>query len=296
MVSRYELQGTWHKHFGVPILHHAGFGGLDFGGPGAAIHEIRNVHGCRSLAFYADLRSGTSSENHAGELVVSLHGAATGAVRYPQFRRVRSLSGKSSALLSFADPTLQYSDENDFRIGWYVGGKDWDPLIDIARVVRAAQLKLRAEHVMFVGSSAGGHAALRIAAQFPGSLAFVMDPQTDVGKYYAPARDRVLRHGWPASDVAETLRTFPTRFDLLQLYARDPATNFVYYRQSTGDGWHERVHARPFEAALRAPDRTIPDRFRFIFEPGVEEGHGKITAAEFNHHYSESVSFWRRLR
>lgn len=276
------LEESWHDYFKIPVVHQASLKAIRLDPHPAAIHSVP-IAGWKSLDFYAQL---ASSE----ELFVSLHGAASGTPRYPQFRRVMSMKDRVTSLLSFADPTLTFAEDEKFTIGWYTGGPEWDPLADIVDVVRAAQRQTGADHVMFLGASAGGHAALRAAANFPGSLAFVTDPQTDVGSYYSGHRDRLFATCWPGQDQKAVLTSHPERFDMKSVYRSNPE-NFVYYRQSTRDEWHERVHARPFEESVAGWDR-----YRFVFEPGERDGHGAITAGEFDRHFGLAAAWWRTVR
>ena len=219
------LLESWHGHFKVPIVHQQAVEKLNFGTHRVAVHTLSGDAG-RLLDFYAQLGS-------SDELFVSLHGAAPrGSFRYPMFRRVESMRYRVESLLCFADPTLTCSEAEDFTIGWYVGGSKWDPLDDIESAVRAAQEHTGARYVAFLGGSAGGHAALRIGTRFPGSLALVTDPQTDVGRYYVPHRDRMLRYCWNGSEDA--LARHPERFDMNHLYTMLDPENYIYYRQSTG--------------------------------------------------------------
>lgn len=280
---------SWHDHFKVPVVHQQSLEALRFDGPSSAVHTVPRGPG-QSIDFYAQL---APSE----ELFVSLHGAAAkGNARYPMFRRVESLKDRVPSMLSFADPTLTFSDAEDFTIGWYTGGPDWDPLDDIASTVRSAQAHTGAQHVMFLGGSAGGHAALRISTRFPGSIALVTDPQTDIGSYYAPHRERLLHHCWPGQAGTEVLASHSDRFNMCHFYALANPANFIYYRQSTGDSWHERVHARPFQESISGTNGTSEGRYRFVYERGEREGHGKINAAEFDRHFDRALDFWRDKR
>lgn len=288
MNTQTGLEESWHEHFKIPFVYQSGLDRIRLDSQPVAIHTVPLTM-VPSLDFYAQLAP-------ANELFVSLHGAATGAVRYPQFRRVESLRDRTDALLSFADPTLQFSDDSDFTLGWYSGGPDWDPLKDIAKIVREAQKETGAEWIVFVGSSAGGHAAMRIATEFPRSLAFVADPQSDVGSYYSGHRNRLFDICWPAWDQKDALAAHPERFNLHHLYkGRDPE-NFIYYRQSLGDEWHARVHARPFEEALATTTGAGAGRYSFVYEQGEREGHGKITAAEFDRNLESALYWWRESR
>lgn len=283
------LRESRHEKFKIPVVHQTALSGLCFDGYPLAIHTVP-VDNVLSLDFYAKLAP-------SDVLYVNLHGAMQpGPARYPHFQRVESMRDRVQAFLSVADPTLQLGERQDFGIGWYTGGPGWDPITAVADVVRRAQSAVGADRVMFIGSSAGGFASLRISTLFPGSMAFVMDPQTDVGAYYAGHRNRLFETCWPQWEEHNALAAHADRFDMCHLYSTRDPDNFVYYRQSTGDEWHARIHAQPFMNAVADCSGTHTGRFRFVLEEGAVEGHGKITADEFDRHFEAAVAFWNESR
>ncbi|UQN28084.1 hypothetical protein [Brachybacterium kimchii] len=283
------LHETRHPKYKVPVVHQEDLDALRFEGYPLAIHTVPAAD-VPSVDFYAKLEP-------SDELYVSLHGAVDpGPARYPHFRRVESMRDRVSAFLSIADPTLELSEREDFGIGWYTGGPGWDPMDAVESIVRQALAAVGAKYVMFIGSSAGGFASLRASVRFPASIAFVQDPQTDVGAYYSGHRNRLFECCWPQWEQDAALVAHPDRFDLRHLFATRDPQNFVYYRQSNGDEWHSRNHAKPFQEALKSCTGTRDGRFVFVFEDGEREGHGKITAAEFDRHFDAAQGFWREAR
>lgn len=286
--SNMKLNVGWDEHYKIPALQHPGLSEMDLGRHHLAVHHAPLSRG-RSIDFYAKLEPSDT-------LFVSFHGAVPlASPRYPHFRRVESMKNRVPALLCIADPTLRLVDDAEFRLGWYTGGEAWDPLQELAGLVRQAQARVGARRVMFLGSSGGGFASLRMSVLFPGSLAFVQDPQTDVGAYYAGHRDRLIRSTWPSWDNTSAFAQNSDRFDMLHLYSSTNPDNYIYYRQATSDEWHLRNHAEPFRKALVGTSGSRTGRYRFVYEPGEKPGHGKITPAEFDRHLKEALVFWDEM-
>lgn len=276
---------NWNSYYSAPIVEHDGLSGMDLSGPRTAIRSVRLSEG-RSFDFFSKLLL-------ADTLYVSLHGAVpASAPRHPHFRRVESMRDRVQAVICLADPTLQLDLAENFRLGWYVGSEDWDPLLELAELCRQAMVHVGAKRVMFLGSSGGGFAALRLAPLFPGSMAFVQDPQTRIAKYYEGHRKRLFAANWPTTSEEDAIHAEPGRFDMLRLYRSTDTENFVYYRQATSDVMHMTDHAFPFMHAVSSLNASISGRHRFVFEKGARPGHGAITPQEFDRHFLESMQFW----
>ena len=274
--------------YGVPRIDHGEELADDLAGE--AIHTLHLGEG-RTLDWYAKLAPAT-------ELYVTLQGAVpSGKDRYPRFQRVASMRERVPAFIAISDPTFALNCDEGMRIGWYAGAAAWDPLPEISNLIRQIMERIGAEHVAFIGGSAGGYGALRISPRFPRSLARVTDPQTNVARYYRPHRERYFAACWPGDDPARVLAADLHRFDMCQLYADTNPDNFVFYRQSTHDEFHVREHAEPFMSAFDMSGHTSGDgRRRFVLEEGVKAGHGAITADEFDQVFADAVSFWRERR
>jgi pimeloyl-ACP methyl ester carboxylesterase len=285
MNAQTGLEESWHEHFDIPVVHQAGLEGIRFDPHSVSIHKVP-VHEVPSLDFYAKLAP-------ADELYVSLQGAVTpGKMRYPSFWRVMSMRRRVPAFMAIADPTLQLSDDEMFGLAWYTGGPGWDPMPQLARIVRQAMDHVGASRVMFLGGSGGGFASLRLASFFPGSMAFAQDPQTAVIDYNPIHQDRLMRAAWGGREREDVIAEHPDRFDVRRVYRTQEPENFIYYRQSTGDR-HLEQHCRPFMEAVADSPGMREGRFRFVIEDGEREGHGAITDAEFDRHFNAAQTFWR---
>lgn len=280
------LEETIHETFKIPVVQQRGPEQIRFDGNPSAIHTVPMPHG-KSLDFYAKLTP-------APELYVSLHGAVSPKNgRYPRFWRMTSMRHRVDAFMSIADPSIQLSDDPNFNLAWYTGGEGWDPIYELADVVRQAMDFAGAERVMFLGGSGGGFASMRMATLFPKSIAFVQEPQTMVAAYYEGHQRWLAEAAWPGREMADVIREHPERFDMCHLYRETDPDCFVYYRQSTGDPSHVELHARPFEEAVAGTAGGKAGRFRVVYEEGERPGHGMITRDEFDHHFDEAVAWWR---
>lgn len=281
------LHETIHDKFKIPVVQQLGPERIRFDGNATAIHTVPMPHG-KSLDFYAKLTP-------APELYVSLHGAVSPKNgRYPMFWRMTSMRHRVDAFMSIADPSLQLSNDPDFSLAWYTGGEGWDPIYELADVVRRAMDYSGAERVMFLGGSGGGFASMRMATMFSKSIAFVQDPQTKIAAYYKGHQQRLAEAAWPGMEMADVIQENPDRFDMCYLFRETDPDCFVYYRQSTGDPHHTELHARPFEEAVARTAGWESGRFKMVYEEGEQPGHGMITPGEFDRHFDEAVAWWRR--
>lgn len=279
------LNESWNDLYKVPITYQGSLSSLNFTGGSTGIHSVPLGQG-RTIDFYAKLDT-------SDILYVSFHGAVIARTgRYPKFWRVNSLKNRVHAFLSISDPTLLLNDNEKFCLAWYTGNRTWDPIEEIADVVLTAMAHAGATRVVFLGGSGGGHAALRFAAKFCGSLAFVQEPQTDVAKYFPFHRRMLLDSCWGGAKEGEVLSSYPERFDMCSLYQATDPDSFVYYRQSMGDPFHLKHHLVPFQLAIADNGGAKAGRYQFVLEGGEVPGHGKITANEFDRHFDAAMEFW----
>lgn len=280
------LDESRNDKYKIPRVHQRSLDGLRFDdGHKAAEHTVPIRDGMK-LDFYAKLAP-------ADELFISLHGAVIAKTgRYPKYWRVISMRNRVPAFMSIADPTLLLNDREDFCLAWYTGNPEWDPIDEIAIAIRQAMEHVGAKRVVFLGGSGGGHAALRLAAAFPESLAFIQEPQTAVERYSVYHQKLLAESCWPGWSHEEMLEQHPEKFDMCDLYRRTDPDCFVYYRQTTGDPHHLKKHLTPFQLAIADTDGAKEGRYRFIVEGGEVPGHGKITAAEFDAHFDDAMAFW----
>lgn len=287
-----QLIESTHEYYQVPFVQQKNINALRLHGHKRAVHHVPLPNG-HSIDFFSSL-------GRSDELFVVFHGANSDRSNfYPRFERVKSMQKRVTSLLSFADPTMKFAAENEMFLAWYLGGATFDPLLPILKVIRKACGRTGANHVVFVGGSGGGFAALRASSMLPGSLAFVQDPQTIVANYNKDVVSKYFSTMWPGWNSESLISAFPERFDMSKHYQNFKPLNFVYYAQSSLDPRHSKWHYLPF---LRAQGFTknsginaSRDRYFALYE-GTSSGHGKITTDEFEMHLDEALLFWRNNR
>lgn len=287
-----KLRETHHDYYNLPVVHQLGLGRVRFDGQLRAVHTVPYRKGI-TLDFYSRLQ-------RSDELIVTFHGANDLTKNiYPMFARVKSLAPKAPAMMSFADPTMLVDRERKMLLSWYLGGPGWDPLHAILAVIRKAQGKCGAKHVAFLGGSGGGYAALRASAMVRGSMAFVQDPQTGIAAYSRRVRETYFNTVWKGWNASSIMAALPERFDMASHYRIAQPENFVYYAQNSSDPIHVEKHLAPFKSAcgITSDAALVRGRKRVInVYDGEVDGHGKITASEFDRFYEDAIASWRDYR
>lgn len=286
------LNEELHEYYRVPLVHQRNINALRLNGQRKAVHTVPLGSGL-TLDFYSSFAA-------EDELLVLFHGANSERSHfYPRFERVQSIKTKTDAFISFADPMMRLGVEKDMLLSWYLGGPDIDPLLPIFKVIRRALGRTGSKHVAFIGGSGGGFAALRASAMWPGSLAYIQDPQTVLANYIPRVVAKYFETAWPGWSRPSLLNAFPERFDMARHYQNLQPANFVYYAQNSTDTSHVDGHYKPFlQAHGMSTDKGINStgNRNFALYDGKVNGHGKITPEEFDFHFSEAMKFWRSSR
>ena len=289
---RTGLRETVDEFYGIPHVHQRGLGSLKLHGQPNAVHTVPIGAGL-TLDFYSKL-------GKSDEIVLTFMGANLASKNfYPRFARVVTMKPLVPAFMAFADPTLLMDPAREMRLAWYLGGPGFDPAPLILKAIRKAQGKAGAKHVAFVGGSGGGLVALRLSAMLPGSMAFVQESATNIAHSFPSTVATYFKTMWPGWNQEKLLHALPERFDMVRHYATYSPENYVYYAQSTGDQFYRQKHYTPFKEAcgVQDPSGSTQDGSRdFVLYEGEVEGHGKITSAEFDHHFNNALSMWRGYR
>lgn len=286
------LKEEWHEFYRLPLVHQRGIGSLKFNGQQNAVHKVP-LGGGLTLDFYAQLR-------RSDELVVTLPGAALADRNiYPLFARVSTFRPTNHAFMAFADPTILLDASREMRLAWFAGGPAFDPTHFIVRAIRKAMGKTGSKHVVFVGGSGGGLAALRLSAMMPGSLAYLHEGTTNIANSLPKSVAKYFSVAWPGWDQAQLLHGLPERFDMARYYRSAQPQNFVYYAQSEDDERFRGTQFGPFREAMGVNEeagQTRDGRRKFVLYKGEVAGHGRVTADEFDYHFNNALDHWRKLR
>lgn len=279
------------NYFDLPLVHQNTISSLTFAGQLRALHKVPLGSG-RTLDFYADLHK-------SDEIYITLHGAnKPDKNRYPRFERIQSVGKYKKALIAFADPTVQMGRRSQMLLGWYLGGAGWDPIYDMASVVRRAQSKVGTNRVVLIAGSGGGHAALRLGALIPGSLVYLQQPVVTINNSNPRALNNYFKTMWPGYDPARLMNDFPERFNMIELYRRLSPDNYVYYIQTYADLHYLNHNYKPFKKlfGIDSDSGTSANaRRKFTLFNSVNPGHGTITAEEFDTYFTEALKWWRAL-
>lgn len=164
----------------------------------------------------------------------------------PYFVGVDLLRGLNAHRVYLSDPALALHD--DVTAGWFLGHHDLPNLQQqMHEIIKTIQTALGARHVVFVGGSSGGFAAMYFAANHEGSLAMVVNPQTNVLNYHQYHVARYARHAWGLRSFEQVARDLPKRVCTnLCTPNFSPQPHHVLYLQNANDEHHVINHLAPF--------------------------------------------------
>ena len=257
---------------GLPIVTHGSPGEFDpERGPDASRHSVQVAGGTIETLFH---------RKRGDVLLIGFHGALD-RQRYetPRFERLRTLERRNEPFLLVADPLLETSAE--LKLGWYVGRAE-NPIPPIISAISSAAAEAcGATRTLFLGSSGGGFAAMRISALTRDSMALAFSPQTQLSSYY---------RGPVTQFVEACFGEFPedwegrlgARASLISTYQMSERNNLVWYIQNRLDPFHLNNHCAPFAAAMGfEPEGTSPRDDIHMQLIDSREGHHPPTDDEF---------------
>ncbi|WP_411732806.1 alpha/beta fold hydrolase [Paeniglutamicibacter sp.] len=182
----------------------------------------------------------------AETLILSFHPAVTNEkVTRPYFVGAGVFRTLQAHKVYFADPTLELNDE--LKLAWFAGNSEQRSVQDdLTRIIEHLVRGLGAKHVILVGTSGGGFAALHYSARIPNSLAFVVNPQTDLLKYHRQHVMKYSKLAWNIHTFEKAHQVLPQRTttSVVGQYAAGPE-NSVLYLQSATDQHHIEHHMTP---------------------------------------------------
>lgn len=198
-------------------------------------------------------------------LLVALHGATNRKkMQLPRFEYFRTLRGTPYSSMYFSDPALELSPR--LELAWFTGWLELDLYPLISEWARRAAAAIGATHIIFLGSSGGGFAALQASTYLPRSLALPFSPQTSIDNYLVQgvrlgAQRAYMRDVMPQlipEDGLESLQPNQHYFEVLGerastllRYSR-PQRNLVHYVQNINDPSHIEQHYLPFKETIEA--------------------------------------------
>jgi len=221
----------------MPLVHHGS--GLVFD-ERPQESQILTVN-CRPLVLPLAL-----SPEPGEVLTVLFHGALDRAkLRLPIFQRWRyQLALRAGPTLAVADPTLDLS--GSMRLGWYLGTEAMDLVPRVAGAIQRTARALGVKHIVLVGSSGGGFAALQVGAFLPRSVVVAMSPQTDLRAYSPRLVNAAIGPAFGNPTLSE-VSVEPFRLSAAERFA----SRAVYPRVELVSNPGDKVHVKHHEAPLR---------------------------------------------
>lgn len=150
-----------------------------------------------------------------------------------------------------SDPSLLV---NNLRSSWYTGHDGFETQKILTKILQSIIQQGGFKRVVFFGASAGGFASLYFSSLFEGSIAVVLQPQTDIRShlsYYSnnfELYERYFRTLWPSALPSEEWSQ-KACVNLCDWYSIK-RNNSVIYIQSTGDYRHVKTQMVPFLSAV----------------------------------------------
>ena len=177
---------------------------------------------------------------------------------WPRFNRWSWHKRFPGAVLNIADPTIGLVPQ-DLQIGWYLGTEKYDWTRSMATLVRtfAADLGILTDKIIAYGSSAGGFAAIRLAAALGDATAVAINPQTNIFKYYPSYVETLLQTAFGGMDASSLPSTLKTRFFAAEALRTAPQARCLLV-QNTVDRHHYIHHYTPLCDDLRIPLKGGP--------------------------------------
>lgn len=207
---------------------------------------------------------------------------------HPYFQRISWFHEIDCCCISLTDPTLDLSEQ--VSIGWFIGKGKVHYLREIAIFIDglASHYGITANNTMFFGSSAGGFASLGMASVMRGSLAFAVNPQTDVFNFHhAGELHKTFTHCFSGSDMLSIRSAFAERCVLLDLYRLEGCVPRIRYWQNSADKYHYERHMIPFVSGLS--EFSLDYQLSLIVENIKELGHNPPGLASFKKHFDDFV-------
>src|SRR5699024_735132 len=188
-------------------------------------------------------------------LTVLFQGAVDRAkMRLPIFLRWRyQLELGLGPTLAIADPTLDLSAA--MRLGWYLGTERDERTPHIATAIRRTAEALGARHIVLVGSSGGGFAALQVGSLLPDAMVVAMSPQTDLRKYSRRLVQSAVAPALGVSDLPDP-GVDASRLSVPERYRNLDALPEVELISNPGDKVHVTRHEGPLRAAFSSAGQS----------------------------------------
>lgn len=197
-----------------------------------------------------------------------------------------------SSFACIADSTIQ---DTDLLLAWYLGDQKHDPMDYIDVAVSRAVKKTGASHVIFVGGSGGGYAALRAALRTPNGHAFLESPRLFLETASSKSMRLYLKQFWRGKTVADLQSLDSERFDAYRSGIENAPAGKVYYLQGLYDPtflWTEYRNAKAIAGLEEATGVNPTGAVRFELFDSLDQKHGPPPFEVFKKHWRLANDFF----
>lgn len=146
-----------------------------------------------------------------GTTLVFLHGAIDTSYTLPITSGLSVSRDVEVNRVFLTDSSLNLAE--NLTLGWFAGNSKQRLQPLMTKIIAKILSDFSSENVIFFGTSGGGFASLYFAAQFDGSTAVVVNPQTNIEKYERPAVDLYAKSCF-GIDAGKSADELPSDIDL----------------------------------------------------------------------------------
>lgn len=177
-------------------------------------------------------------------------------VTRPYFVGAGILSDLPAHRVYLSDPSLELNDE--LALAWFAGNREQTTMSnDIQQIIESIISDLGIRHPVFIGTSGGGFAALKHSSLTPGSLAMVVNPQTDLLRYHKQHVARYAKYAWGMTyEKAVDVLGKRIGTQVIEKYS-EPLDNTVLWLQNIQDDHHVDVHMKPLLTEVHKMNRVL---------------------------------------
>ncbi|WP_421144306.1 alpha/beta hydrolase family protein [Aeromonas dhakensis] len=209
--------------------------------------------------------------NDSESLFVFFQGAVDKSKPQPNFQRISWSDRVPGNLMILTDPTV---DNNSLTIGWCQYSPKVNYFYRTAELIKnyAISIGVNEERIFLYGSSAGGFAALMVAAYFNNATVIANNPQTDWTMFYKNKVAEVLNIIYGGLTPNEYKNTFPNRFNVGMVYKNIGRVPNIFYLQNVDDEFHYVNHYLPLLEFVIKNKLGMPNFHSILYSSKIE-GH-----------------------
>ena len=230
------------------------------------------------LNFYSHFKPKSKS------LTIMLPGAVNRSKTIYNYQRHSWSDEIDGSVISFLDPTV--ASDNDITIGWFQGSENAYAIpILISFIKNILKINnITEDNLTLFGSSAGGFTSLKIANEFPSSRVIVINPQTQVFRYFKKEYEKLISYVFPGQVLEQVTKLYNDRLKI-SLSLENRLSPVLYY-QNLEDKHHVQFHLTPLLDSINEDSYEIVDglnqefytdkMLKVIYYSDIQSGHSPL--------------------